>query len=209
MDTNQDMYERHNEFGPDIHSAPYEHPANAETLPFQRGAHSGVFSLYRGLPFFSAECQEWVKLRAGEEIRMDEYFQSQMEDAAPMGRQGQGDMWDLPPRAQLDHCLDLFHLTRLSRVFPVIEAGTLPLIIDSLYNASSDADTRACAYALITFVAAFTANASLVMDLEACNNKLQLLIHGLLLQRPTVASLQTMLIMVSLVWDDGTSDTLL
>jgi hypothetical protein len=187
----------------DFYSSPY-HPSNLEEVLIEQGGYSCIFSLYKGLPFSSAECQEWVKSRTGEGIKMDEYFQSQMGEYEPfssMSTQSHGGTWELPSRVELDHSLEVLTSMGILKVFPVIESGNLSDTIDPLYADTARADTRACGYALIAFVAGFTEDPTLRTKLEASNEKLQPLIPGIILQRPTIAGLKTMVIMVRPLWD--------
>lgn len=186
-------------FEVETHHPPNPPPIPPRAVSHDWGSNAGVFSLYKGLPFFSSECQGWVELRAGERIKGEEFFQSQMWEYEPpslVSIQSQGDLVTLPPRAELERCLTIFHFTGLSTFFPVIEVGTLPSMIDAVYNRMANVDVYACVYALVTFAAGYMEEAPSSMDFEACEGKVRLVIPILLLQRPTVESLQTMLILV-------------
>ncbi|KOC14599.1 hypothetical protein AFLA70_521g000751 [Aspergillus flavus AF70] len=179
-------------------SAPYVSPIPLNFGPRQHGFDLGLFSLYKGLPFFSPECQRWVKLCTGESIDVNQLFHSQAEDYYPscsVVLQSPGGLGTLPPRSELDLCLRLFYSTELSRVFPVVEVTAIPVMVNAIYSETATVDIIACIYALITFITGFTEGTSFSIDPQRCEAQVRLLIPDLLLHSPTMASLQTMLLM--------------
>jgi hypothetical protein len=181
-----------------------EYSTYASQVPLEVGSQEhgldvGLPSLYKGLPFFSLECQTWVRSRAGESVDVNTLFHCPGEDYDPRcleSSKSSGALRILSPRSELERCLETFYSAEISRVFPVVQVSTLPSMVDAIYNQTATADIFSCIYALITFITGFSEDASFSLGPEVCEAHVRVLIPDLLLQGPTMASLQTMLLMV-------------
>ncbi|KAK0368188.1 fungal specific transcription factor [Colletotrichum limetticola] len=168
------------------------------------GYYLGDVSSYNGIPFFSADGQEWIRSRAGEDASFQTLF-------------GMGPLWqtqhpvpifidfpegnasgELPDRTVVEEYLALFRASQFGLSFPVIDFVLFQETIELAYEQADGSPSlesvtaKACVFAFFAVVSLFQGewNSTPEIDGEACAGAAQRLV-AVILQGTNITALET------------------
>lgn len=177
------------------------------------GYYLGDVSSYNGIPFFSADGQEWIRSRAGEDASFQTLF-------------GMGPLWqtqhpvpifidfpegnasgELPDRTVVEEYLALFRASQFGLSFPVIDFVLFQETIELAYEQSDGSPSlesvtaKACVFAFFAVVSLFQGewNSTPEIDGEACAGAAQRLV-AVILQGTNITALETVFMLVSTIF---------
>lgn len=174
------------------------------------GFYLGDISSYNGIPFFSADGQDWIRSRAGEDASFQTLFamgplwQTQHPVPILLGLPQLHTGGELPDRIVLEEYLSLFQASHFGISFPLIDFVLFHETIDLAYQPSQETPSleavtaRACVFAFFAVLSLFQAewNSTPEIDGEACVGAAQSLV-AMILQDPNITSLETVFMLVS------------
>ncbi|KAL2012449.1 hypothetical protein VTN00DRAFT_5167 [Thermoascus crustaceus] len=175
------------------------------------GYKLGDISSYNGIPFFSAEGQQWVQSRTGQTVTFEKLCafgppwqnqRSQDWNTALMELQMQG-QWELPHRCIVEEFAAVYRTSVMRLVFPIIDATLFSETIKVAYyqpQASyyiGNASARACIYAFLAFASVLNMHGKTLpaVDSEGCALKAQCLLLQVTQETATVDGLQTVIML--------------
>ncbi|KAJ3938625.1 uncharacterized protein N0V96_011355 [Colletotrichum fioriniae] len=152
------------------------------------GYYLGDVSSYNGIPFFSADGQEWIRSRAGEDASFQTLFDFPEGNASG----------ELPDRTVVEEYLALFRASQFGLSFPVIDFVLFQETIELAYEQSDGSPSlesvtaKACVFAFFAVVSLFQGewNSTPEIDGEACAGAAQRLV-AVILQGTNITALET------------------
>ncbi|OLN96419.1 putative transcriptional regulatory protein C530.05-like protein 1 [Colletotrichum chlorophyti] len=168
------------------------------------GYYLGGISSYNGIPFFSADGQDWIRSRAGEDASFHTLFGMgplwQTQHPAPilLGNSQVNLGGDLPDRSVVHEFLELFRASHFGLSFPLIDYVLFLETIETAYQPTPDAlsleivTARACVFAFFAIVSVFRVEwkSTPEIDGEACARAAQSLM-ATILQDTNITALET------------------
>ncbi|KAF6823045.1 fungal specific transcription factor [Colletotrichum musicola] len=168
------------------------------------GFYMGDISSYNGIPFFSADGQEWIRARAGEDASFQTLFalgplwQTQHPVPILLGFPQSNAGGELPDRTVVEEYLALFRVSHFGLSFPLIDHALFLEVIDRAYQPHDGSPgleiitAKACVFAFFAVVSLFQVEwkSSPEIDGEACAGAAQSLL-AMVLQDTNITALET------------------
>ncbi|TDZ30776.1 putative transcriptional regulatory protein [Colletotrichum spinosum] len=168
------------------------------------GYYMGDISSYNGVPFFSADGQEWIRSRAGEDASINTLLALgplwQTQHPAPTLLPGFPVLTtggELPDRAVVEECLSLFSASHFGLAFPVIDHALFLDTIEVAYRPTDGKSievvaAKGCVFAFFAIVSLFQQQwkSSPEIDGQACVMAAQSLLV-MILQVTNITALET------------------
>ncbi|KAH0430332.1 C6 transcription factor [Colletotrichum camelliae] len=168
------------------------------------GYYMGDISSYNGIPFFSADGQDWIRSRTGEDASINTLFalgplwQTQHPVPILLGFPQTNTGGELPNRVTVEEYLALFRASHFGLSFPLIDHALFMETIDLAYSSTDDSPSlevvtaKACVFSFFAVVSLFQDEWKSVpeIDGEACAGAAQSLL-AMILQDTNITALET------------------
>ncbi|PWY83666.1 Zn(II)2Cys6 transcription factor [Aspergillus sclerotioniger CBS 115572] len=149
-------------------SPPSNENSGPSSVPLHfAGRELGCFSLFTGIPLLLPEGKRWVQSRTGQNISLSKLVSSNKppwerqralsSNALAMNPQTEN-AFELPDRTVIDNYFNLFSLSFMRRIFPVLDPVLFKETIESAYQQRhlkfcyGKASLKACVFAFAAFV---------------------------------------------------------
>lgn len=173
------------------------------------GYYMGDISSYNGIPFFSADGQDWIRSRTGEDASINTLFalgplwQTQHPVPILLGFPQTNTGGELPNRVTVEEYLALFRASHFGLSFPLIDHALFMETIELAYSSTDGSPSlevvtaKACVFSFFAVVSLFQDEWKSVpeIDGEACAGAAQSLL-AMILQDTNITALETVFMLV-------------
>ena len=151
--------------------------------------------LYHGVPFLSKGGQKWIRF-TGEHALDGSLWQRQLQTSDNAEYLGFSGKLDLPPRHEALAMLHAIRDSEFIKVFPVIDFDLFQEIQAEAYEGNNES-ARVCISAFVAFALACSQGPLDPANLERLKQTAHALSPGLLEAKPTLAVIDTLVVVVS------------
>ncbi|KAI8292754.1 Fusaridione A cluster transcription factor fsdR [Colletotrichum sp. SAR11_240] len=173
------------------------------------GYYMGDISSYNGIPFFSADGQDWIRSRTGEDASINTLFalgplwQTQHPVPILLGFPQTNTGGELPNRVTVEEYLALFRASHFGLSFPLIDHFLFIETIELAYSSTDGSPSlevvtaKACVFSFFAVVSLFQDEWKSVpeIDGEACAGAAQSLL-AMILQDTNITALETVFMLL-------------